>query len=177
VVRRSTLIWAILTLALVTGCGESKSSNPPAPAYQPPPAQPAEQASTDKQPEPSLEGFQAEPTTNEETALPESAASSAEYMPQEKETPQEKRENDAPATARNEADNRPQSRDDAEETPTKKPGRSSGKLLRGLGSSLGRALSKTAGGADSAEQTRPPPDLADDPFPDGEPVEKNKSKE
>jgi hypothetical protein len=49
-------------------------------------------------------------------------------------------------------------------------------LLRGLGSSLTRAISKAASAAqseksDDGDETRPAPKLEDDPFPNGEPAD------
>jgi hypothetical protein len=52
-----------------------------------------------------------------------------------------------------------------------KPKASSGKLLRGLGSSLSRAISKATTGATASAESRPAPKLEDDPFPKGEPAD------
>src|SRR5581483_6559652 len=95
-VRRSISLTGILTLALLAGCGESKPSNPPAPAYHPPADESADGAATDgaatdDQPaptkEPSVgeppEAAPAEPAGREEAAPNESGAATSEEMPEE----------------------------------------------------------------------------------------------
>jgi hypothetical protein len=187
VVRQSTFAAVILTLALVAGCGENKPASPPAPPFQPSAGQPADGTLTDNQPGPSLikqspaeppDAGQSEPAVHEKTGASEPAAADSEPMPEEKGTTAEETvENATPPATSNEADDKPEPTDDAEGTATKKPGRSSGKLLRRLGSSLTRALTKAASDVDSEGEPRPAPDLADDPFPNGEPVDDNKPKE
>lgn len=162
----------VLGAAMFIGCGQSKSPPPPgpAPAFQPP-ASTAEQ--TDQK--------------TEESSPPANGQDVAEEMPAEE---KEKMAIDAPAEERSEspsADDKPEepAKDDAasdadatnEAAPTEsgKP-KGTGKLFRGLGSSLTRALAKLPSADTPAVEQREPPALKDDPFPDGEPSD-NKANE
>jgi hypothetical protein len=187
VYRLIYLMPALVTLSLLAGCGESKTANPPAPANSGRNEPSADGALTDNQPgassleqspaeEPPPEAAQAEPTSQEEGPPSESEAAEPEAMPEEREA-EEETETSATAPAGEQEQDRQGAADDTGRASTKRRG-SSGKLLRGLSSSLSRALSKAAGGERSRAAERTEPDLADDPFPDGEPVENNnKSKE
>jgi hypothetical protein len=178
--HRSIAIVAILSFATCVGCGGSDPSpaTSPAPAYKPPVA---EQTSA----EPSAETAQPQQAAAEEPAGQTSSLSTAEEMPvEEKEvfgeeaattsapkpisTQEEKDEQKLRSEVASPADNIGPAK-------SSNPKRSSGKLLRGLGSSLNRALSRIASDTTS-DEARPAPKLEDDPHPNGEPADE-KSKE
>ncbi|HEV3339839.1 MAG TPA: hypothetical protein VG125_05765 [Pirellulales bacterium] len=179
--RRSTFLPAVLTLVLFAGCGQSNPpAKSPAPAYQPTNQPTGEKATGEQAPanQPAVDATSPELRDTEEPAP--ARDDGAEEMPAEEREAigDEAAENSAPAatadTAGEKSTGAASSAEDAE--PTTQPraakgGGASGKLLRGLGSSFGRGLSKAITAVGSEGPKRPPPDLADDPFPNGEPTE------
>ena len=180
---RSTVITVLLGLTVLAGCG---GNNPtpaasPAPAYKPPMLnEPADQpqaatAETEKPRESNDEPSQGQTTSlttteempaEEKDGLVDEAPSTQEpaatERTEEKESQEKKEEVEEPSGDEN------QSVTAAEPSA---PRRRSGKLLRRLGSSFGRALAKAATTVESPSPSRAAPSLADDPFPNGEPVD------
>jgi hypothetical protein len=167
--QRSLSLAVVLTALLTIGC-ESKPTPPgPAPAFQPP------KSSGTNTPEPmQAEGDQsspdqADPATAADPASKSSLTAdmppaddkpSAEEKPDE-EMPAEEKEAGAPAETQDKAtDDVPEAADSGESASTAKPG----KLFRGLGNSVGRALTRAASGrgagstqpASSGTEARPP---------------------
>lgn len=167
--HRTLSVVALLAAALVAGC--SKPNNPPAPAptFKP-------QVNT-----PAVQGGAPESSdlTNSDQAGAESSLTSSDEAASQEIPAEEKAEmtDDAaaaeaatPATAGDEqaVDGGAETENAPAASPKSKG--SSGKLLRSLGNSLGRALSKSAGNSgNGGAKARPAPKLEDDPFPNGEP--------
>jgi hypothetical protein len=173
VMHRTVSIVAMLAAAVFVGCG--KASNPPAPA---PKFQPASDPtaggaqSTDRAEHARGAEAASEPSLTA-SEQPTSSSAVADEMPAE-----EKAEMSDDAVAGDSSAIPPESdvasREEPPATAAKSKG-SSGKLLKGLGDSLGRALSKSAGALSGSSSTaRPAPKPEDDPFPNGEPTDKPK---
>ncbi|MGH7136059.1 MAG: hypothetical protein ACREHD_09985 [Pirellulales bacterium] len=176
--QRTQYVAALSAALILAGCGQS--SSPPAPN---PSAQPTTNSSTPEYtpPVPS-EQETANPATEAETIGQESSLTSGkthdeldgnakENMPADEETV-------APAKEPAETDGTASDDDTLSARPrSNRPAR---RLLRGLASSLTRALSKAASASgqsgdkkESDGGDKPPlaPKLEDDPFPNGEPAD------
>ncbi|HVA47529.1 MAG TPA: hypothetical protein VNH11_14255 [Pirellulales bacterium] len=158
---RPSCVVALLA-ALLLGCGQSNPPPGPAPAFQPPansgtPSAPP----VDEKAEPASPAGQG--VVSEEMPAEEKEEMTVEDTPAEKtvETPDE----DAAANDETVAD------EEAASAAPARPKGAGGKLLRGLGNSLSRALSKASSGAAASNERRAPPKLEDDPFPKGEPAD------
>lgn len=160
----------VLGAGLLLGCGKSKSPLGPAPAFQPPANTAAPPAQTEESAKESA------PSANDDNVAEEMPAEEKEKMaidaPAEAspETPlaDAKAEQPAKHDAATEA---PATNDEAAPATAGKSKGSAGKLFRGLGNSLSRALAKIPSADAPIETRREPPKLDDDPFPKGEPVD------
>ena len=161
----------LLGTLMLSGCGESKAPPAPAPAFQPPattatpPAEPTDQKTADEPSPPPADQNLAEQNVAEEMPAEEKEKLSIDAPgkdPAEAPAAEEPSKDEAPnETAA--------ASDEAAPADSEKPKKSGGKLFRGLGSSLTRALSKLPSTTPPAEEEPDPPALKDDPFPNGEP--------
>lgn len=147
------LIVAIMALAISAGCGPSKSPPAPAPPYQPPAVHqpPAEAPAETSQPAPS---------GDEKKTDDEPDDTSHEEMPaEEKEKIEDDTENVKTTSA----------------TPDElaQEVKSGNEVAPDQGSltSNGRPPGKTDAAIPALDETRPPPSLDEDPFPNGEPAD------
>lgn len=181
--HRTQYVAALLAALMLAGCGQSNSppantsvqqpSNAAAPEYTPP-AQPSDQETAN----PSTE----EERTGQESSLTSGSKSPNDLAADENENrPTDEETAAPPKTPADETaePNRTASEEDAQ-TARSRSNRPARRLLRGIGSSLTRALSKAASASgqsgDKKESNggdKPPqaPDLKDDPFPNGEPAD------
>jgi hypothetical protein len=178
---RSLSLAALMVALTISGCGQSNSPPPaaaPAPAYQPPAQPPESEAAQPSQ----TSDIQAPENQRAEAELGSASSLTSDKDPPDGAPAEDKEkmadEAGAAPAAKTPGDEPAETTDavttDDGQSSTRKSNRPGRKLLRGLGSSLGRALSKAAsntGTSDSgsADKAKPAPDLKDDPYPNGEP--------